>query len=159
MIYEYPAVFYNDEGKIAFHFYDIEELHSFGDNLDEAIMAAQEILADYFWEQEQADTIHTVPTSVEDVEVKALQVVKMITADTDKYAAELDTLNERAAILNAENPIRELLNRRRMKIKELADMLEMPYRTLQDNALGKSKMPRWVLKLVVDKVLNTSSNA
>ena len=67
--------------------------------------------------------------------------------------------NERAAILNAENPIRELLNRRRMKIKELSDLLGASYRTIQDNAPGKSKMPRRVLKLVVDKVLNTSSNA
>lgn len=154
MIYEYPALFYNDDGKVAFHFYDIEELHSFGDNLDEAILAAQEILADYFWEQEQADTIHTEPSDIEKVEVKPLEVVKMIEADTDKYAKELAEQNEREQILQADNPIRELLNRRGMKIKELSDLLECPYRTIQDNALGKSKMPRWALKLVVDKVLN-----
>lgn len=87
MIYEYPALFYNDSGKVAFHFYDIENLHSFGDDLDEAILAAQELLADYFWEREQNDDIETEPTDIQEVEVKALQVVKMIEADTEKYAA------------------------------------------------------------------------
>lgn len=87
MIYEYPALFYNDSGKVAFHFYDIENLHSFGDDLDEAILAAQELLADYFWELEQGKTPAKAPTDIQEVEVKALQVVKMIEADTEKYAA------------------------------------------------------------------------
>lgn len=151
MIYEYPAVFYNDDGKVAFHFYDIESLHSFGDDLDEAILAAQELLGDYFCTGGSA--MLYPPTPLEQVAVKPLQVVKMIEADTDKYAAELEAMNERAAILNADNPIRELLNRKHMKIKELADLLGAPYRTIQDNSLGKSKPPRWVLNLILDKVL------
>lgn len=89
MIYEYPALFYSDEDKIAFHFYDIENLHSFGDNLDEAILAAQEILADFFWAGEVAPP----PTPLEKVEVKPLQVVKVIRADTQAYAEELARLN------------------------------------------------------------------
>lgn len=89
MIYEYPALFYNDEGKIAFHFYDIEELHSFGDDLDEAILAAQELLADYFWEREQDNSMKIEPSDIQDVKVKALQTVKLIRADTKKYAADL----------------------------------------------------------------------
>ncbi|MBR4152590.1 MAG: type II toxin-antitoxin system HicB family antitoxin [Selenomonadaceae bacterium] len=153
MKYEYPAVFYNDCGKIAFHFPDLEGLHSFGDNFDEAILAAEELLSDYFWEQEQNDKVYPSATPLEQVEVKRLQAVKMIYADTDKYAAELATHNEREAILNADNPIRELLDRRHMKIKQLADLLQCHYRTAQDWSLGKSKPPEWCLKLIVDKVL------
>ena len=93
MIYEYPAVFYNDCGKVAFHFYDIENLHSFGDDLDEAILAAQELLADYFWEREQENSIETEPSLLQEVDVKALQTVKMIRADTEKYAAQLAAQN------------------------------------------------------------------
>lgn len=156
MKYEYPAVFYNDDGKVAFQFCDIEELHSFGDNLDEAILAAQELLGDYFWELEQAHPdlqIDDWHTPLEKVEVKPLHVVKMICADTEKYAAELEAMNERKAILNADNPIRELLNRRHMKIKDLSDLLQCPYRTAQDWSLGKSKPPAWCLNLILDKIL------
>ena len=151
MQYEYAALFYNDEDKVAFHFYDIESLHSFGDNLDEAILAAQELLSDYFYSG--GSSILYPATPLEKVEVKPLQVVKMIEADTDKYAKELAAQNEREQILKADNPIRELLNMRSMKIKELSDLLDAPYRTVQDWALGKSKPAAWVLTLILDKVL------
>ena len=152
MIYEYPAVFYNDDNKIAFHFYDIDTLHSFGDNLDEAILAAQEILADYFFAGGSSMLYPATPLS--EVEVKPLQVVKMIVADTDKYATELAAQNEREKILAADNPIRELLNRKHMKIKELSDLLGCPYRTCQEWSLGHTKPPAWVLTLILDKVLD-----
>lgn len=93
MIYEYPALFYNDCGKVAFHFYDLEGLHSFGDDLDEAILAAQELLSDYFWEGEKEQRIEPSPTPLGQVKVKPLEVVKMIVADTDKYAKELAALS------------------------------------------------------------------
>lgn len=147
MKYEYPALFYNDCGKVAFHFYDMENLHSFGSNLDEAILAAQELLAEHFY---SGNTPYP-PTPLEKVEVKPLQVVKMIAADTEKCEKE----SEREQILKADNPIRELLNRRHMKIKELSDLLQAPYRTTQDWALGKSKPPAWSLNLILDKVLNS----
>lgn len=151
MIYEYPALFYADEDKIAFHFYDIENLHSFGDNLDEAILAAQELLADYFL---YLDGTANVATPIELVMVKPLQVVKLISADVEKYRKELAAQENRDTVLNAENPIAELLRRRQMKVKELSDLLECPYRTVQDWNLGKSKPPAWVLKLIVNKILN-----
>lgn len=145
MIYEYPAVFYTDGDKIAFHFYDMEHLHSFGDNLDEAILAAQELLADFYLGDQKA----LPATPIEQVEVLPLQVVKMIQADTQTYADELN----RQSIEQAANPIRELLSRRNMKIKELSDLLGAPYRTVQDWSLGKSNPPPWVLNLILDKVL------
>ena len=122
-------MFYADENKVAFHFYDLENLHSFGDSLDEAILAAQELLADFFLHLEG-----TCPaaTPLEMVPVKALQVVKLISADTAIYKKELAAQAERDAILNAENPIAELLRRRNLKTKELSDLLECPYRTAQD---------------------------
>ena len=157
MIYEYPALFSNDGGKVAFHFYDIEGLHSFGDDLDEAVLAAEEILADYLleWERERPNYLKPEPSPAVAVlaNAKRLEVFKMIRVDTDKYAAELAAMDERAAILNADNPIRELLDRKHMKIKQLADLLEAPYRTVQDWSLGKSKPPQWTLNLILDKAL------
>lgn len=87
MIYNYPALFTNDGGKVAFRFYDIEELHSFGDDLDEAILAAKELLAGhmYAWENDpDGNEFFTVSeaTPLERVHVKDLEVIKMIEADT-----------------------------------------------------------------------------
>ena len=130
-----------------------------GDDIGECMEMAQDALGVMF--EGVAEKDYPAPAQAVDIDLSeypAGSFVSYVCFDKEAYDERVKQ-NERAAILNAENPIRELLNRRRMKIKELADMLEMPYRTLQDNALGKSKMPRWVLKLVVDKVLNTSSNA
>ncbi|MBQ4494582.1 MAG: hypothetical protein II968_02335 [Selenomonadaceae bacterium] len=93
------------------------------------------------------------PTKLEDVKLLPNQMVRMIHADTEKYATELAALNERESILNADNPIRELLNRRQMKIKELSDFLNAPYRTVQDWSLNKSRPPEWALNLILDKIL------
>lgn len=56
MQYDYPAVFYSDGKAVAFHFVDMENVHK-------EIPAA---------------------TPLEKVDVKALQLVKMIHADTDR---------------------------------------------------------------------------
>ena len=153
MKYEYPALFYDDDNQVAFHFYDCEEWFLCGENIFSAIEMAQDVLNEALLTLERAGKEIPKATPLSEVEVKPLQVVKMIEADTDKYAKELAAQNEREQILNAANPIRELLNLRGMKIKELADALGAPYRTCQDWALGKSKPPAWSLNLILDKLI------
>ena len=94
------------------------------------------------------------PTPLDKVEVKPLQLVKMIHADTEKYARELSEMNDRKAIESADNPIKELRERQGLSIKALSDLLNAPYGTVQDWNAGKSKPPEWVLALVLDRVLN-----
>ena len=154
MQYDFPALFYSDESAVAFHFYDREDWFSFGDNVDEAIAAAEEILSDSLLALEREGKEIPMPTPLDKVEVKPLQLVKMIHADTDKYARELDAMNNREAIEQADNPIKELRTRQGLSIKELSDMLHAPYRTVQDWNSGKSKPPEWVLPLILDRVLN-----
>lgn len=153
MKYEYPAIFYDDDSQVAFHFYDRADWFLCGENISEAILMAQDVLNEVLLGLEREGKEIPPATPLSEVEVKPLQVVKMIAADTDKYAAESAAQSEREQILAAENPIRTLLDLKHMKIKELADLLGASYRTIQDNANGRSKMPQWVLKLVVDKVL------
>ena len=93
-------------------------------------------------------------TPLDKVEVKPLQLVKMIHADTEKYAREQAEANNRTAIEKAENPIKELRSRQGLSIKELSDILGAPYRTVQDWNAGKSKPPEWVMSLILDRVLN-----
>ena len=154
MQYDFPAVFYSDENSIAFHFYDREDWFSFGDNVDEAISAAEEILNDGLLELERENKEIPTATPLDKVEVKPLQLVKMIHADTEKYARELAEANNRKAIQKAENPIKELRERQGLSIKELSDLLNAPYRTVQDWNAGKSKPPEWVMSLILDRVLN-----
>ena len=154
MQYDFPAVFYSDENAIAFHFYDREDWFSFGDNVDEAISAAEEILNDGLLELERENKEIPTSTPLDKVEVKPLQLVKMIHADTEKYARELTEANNRKAIQKAENPIKELRERQGLSIKELSDLLNAPYRTVQDWNAGKSKPPEWVMALILDRVLN-----
>ena len=153
MKYEYPAVFYDDDNQVAFHFYDREDWFLCGENIFAAIEMAEDVLNGALVRLEREGGQIPPSTRLENVKLLPNQTVRMIYADTDKYAAELAAMNERDAILNADNPIRELLDRRHMKIKQLADLLQASYRTVQDWSLGKSKPPAWCLKLIVDKVL------
>ena len=52
------------------------------------------------------------------------------------------------------NPINEALKAAGLSIKEAADLLDAPYRTVQEWALGNSKPPAWALKLIVDKIIS-----
>ena len=48
------------------------------------------------------------------------------------------------------------LNNARIKaglsVKALADFLQAPYSTMKDSCSGKHKMPRWVERLVIEKL-------
>ena len=78
MQYDFPAMFYSDEKAVAFHFYDREDWFSFGDNVDEAITAAEEILNDSLLELEREGKEIPAPTPLDKVVVKQLHLVKMI---------------------------------------------------------------------------------
>lgn len=69
------------------------------------------------------------------------------------YVCFDSSLSIRAAVLSADNPIKELLNRKSLRIKDLSDILGAPYRTVQDWASGTNKPPAWALRLIIDKVL------
>ena len=42
-----------------------------------------------------------------------------------------------------------------LQIKQVADMLEAPYRTIQDWDLGNRKPPSWIEKIIIDKIKAT----
>lgn len=153
MKYNYPAVFYSDGKAVAFHFVDREDWFLCGDNIDDAIDMAVDVLNGALLRLEREGKEIPAATPIDKVDVKPLQLVKMIHADTEKYAQELAQMNDREAIMRAENPINELLTRLGWTIKRLSDELNAPYRTVQDWKLGNSKPPSWVLPLILDKVL------
>ena len=153
MQYDFPAVFYNDDNSVAFRFYDADWF-SCGNDIADAIEMAEDVLGGRLMRLERDGGKIPVPTKLEDVILLPNQVVRMIHVDTEKYARELAEVNNREAIEKADNPIKELRERQGLSIKELSDILKVPYRTVQDWNSGKSKPPEWVLPLILDRVLN-----
>lgn len=48
--------------------------------------------------------------------------------------------------------IREVRQKKGLQIKEIADMLGAPYRTIQDWDSGARKPPEWIEKIVIEKI-------
>ena len=92
------------------------------------------------------------PTPLDKVKLTPSQVVRMIHADTEKYAKELEEQLQKEKIALSENPIKAIREWRGWNIKELADYLNAPYRTIQDWNSGKVKPPKWIQDIIVEKV-------
>ena len=56
------------------------------------------------------------------------------------------------AVSNESNELNDARIKAGLSIKALAEFLNAPYSTIQDSCSGKHKMPRWVEKLVVEKL-------
>lgn len=52
----------------------------------------------------------------------------------------------------SENKVREARERAGLTIKQLADLLGAPYRTVQDWNAGKSKPVEWAERLIIEKL-------
>lgn len=48
--------------------------------------------------------------------------------------------------------IREVRQKKGLQIKEIADMLGAPYRTIQDWDSGARKPPEWIEKIIIEKI-------
>lgn len=153
MQYDFPAVFQSDGNAVAVHFYDADWF-SCGDNIADAVEMAEDLLGGRLMRLERDGGKIPTPTKLENVVLLPNQVVRMIHVDTEEYARELAAMNDKEAIMKAENPIKELRERQGLSIKELSDLLNAPYRTVQDWNSGKSKPPAWVLSLILDHILN-----
>ena len=151
MQYDFPAVFYPDDNAIAFHFYDAENWFSFGDNMEEAIEAAEDVLNLSLWDLEEDGKIEKipVPTSLDKVILKPNETVRMIHADTEIYARKVAEQLKREELEAAENPIKALRESMGLNIKEFADFLGAPYRTIQDWNAGKTQPPKWIVNLII----------
>lgn len=152
MKYAFPAVFYPDDNAVAFHFYDAENWHSFGDDMAEAIEAAEDILGGYLTDYEQEGKEIPKASKLDEVVLKPNETVRMIHIDTEVYARELDEQLKREEIEAAANPIKAVRESKGWTIKEFADFLNAPYRTIQDWNAGKTQPPKWIAALIIDKV-------
>ena len=125
-----------------------------GNDIAECMEMAQDALGVML--EGVAEKDYPEPRKITDIDLSTYpegSFVSFVCFDKELYDQTLK-LNERKAIEQANNPIRELLNRRHMKIKDLSDLLQCPYRTAQEWSSGNAKPPAWALKLILDKVLD-----
>ena len=152
MQYDFPAIFYPDDGAVAFHFYDNDDWFSCGDDIADAIEMAEDVLGGSLMRAEREGKEIPKPTPLDKVKLSPSQVVRMIHADTEKYAKELEEQLQRERVALSENPIKAIRELRGWNIKELAEYLNAPYRTIQDWNSGKVKPPKWIQDIIVEKI-------
>ncbi|MBO6245751.1 MAG: helix-turn-helix transcriptional regulator [Anaerovibrio sp.] len=82
-------------------------------------------------------------TPIKEIKAPEGGFVSMILADTVAYQDVIEREN---------NPIKYARKKAKMNIKQLADLLGAPYRTVQEWNAGRRMPPKWVEKLVIEKI-------
>ena len=142
---DFPAIFTpSSEGGYVVQFYDEQGCITEGDTLEEAITNAEDALNTImlYLEDEKQDI--PTPTPIEDIKVKDGEVIKVIHADTKAYAKKMAKIEA--------NPIKAAREARGWNLKQLADFLHAPYRTMQDWNSGHHFPPRWIQDIIVEKI-------
>ena len=94
MKYVYPAILTSEEGKILVSVPDLPGLHTFGDNMAEALFMAQDAIEMWLWDAEING--EEIPLASNQKKIARLckspeQIVSMVAADTDEYRRQNDT--------------------------------------------------------------------
>ncbi|WP_294159784.1 type II toxin-antitoxin system HicB family antitoxin [uncultured Selenomonas sp.] len=146
--YVYPAIFSWSEDDHVYYvtFPDAANWFTDGSTVEEAMENATDVLnlmLLHLEEEHREDEI-PVPSRINDLhKASADDIVTLVAADTEAYAEQL---------ARSENPIRHAREKAGLNIKQLANLLGAPYRTVQDWNSGKQFPPKWVERLVVEKI-------
>lgn len=85
--YVYPAVFSpEEEGQYSVFFPDLDGCYTCGDNLQDAIMMAEDVLAFYLYDEEKKGNTVPEPTPIKQVELNENEFVNYVACDTREYA-------------------------------------------------------------------------
>lgn len=85
--YVYPAVFSPEEkGQYSVFFPDLDGCYTCGDNLQDAIMMAADVLAFYLYDEEKNGNTIPEPTPIKQVELNENEFVNYVACDTREYA-------------------------------------------------------------------------
>ena len=152
MQYDFPAVFYQDGDGFAVRFPDEKSILTCAKTLREAVEMAQDALNFTLLDMEEEKEPIPNPSKIEDLKLEDGQMVRMIHADTEKYARELEFMRTKEVALKSENPIKYAREQAGLNLKELAELLGAPYATVQDWNAGRRTPPVWLQKLIVKEI-------
>lgn len=144
MKYAYVALFDAEERGFNVTFVDSENWYTCGESIADAVKMATDVLNSCLTDLEDSGGEIPTPTPIDQVEPDDDKLIRLIHADTDAYRQLLKEIDG--------NPIKYAREQVGMSIKEMADYLEVPYRTAQEWNSGRVRPPRWCEKLIVDKI-------
>ncbi len=140
---DFPIIFTPDvSGGYTVQGYDVPNCITEGETLEEAEYMAEDALNALLYLEEE-DKIPT-PTPVDQIPLEKGQIIRMIRLDTEAYAKEMEKYNA--------NPIKYAREKKGWNLKQLADFLHAPYRTMQDWNSGEHFPPRWIQEIIVEKI-------
>ena len=93
MKYTYPAILTEEDGKILVSVPDLAGLHTFGDDLAEALYMAQDAIEMWLWDAENNSENIPIPSSLTSLSttLKHNQFINFVLADTEEYRKQNDT--------------------------------------------------------------------
>lgn len=140
--YVFPAVFTPaEEGGYLVTFPDIDNVFTDGDTKEEAIENASDALNLMLYHTKLEDI--PAPTDINELKAPKGGFLSFVLADLDKYQETIDKEN---------NPIRYSMKKSKLSIKQVSELLDAPYRTVQNWWRGEKKPAKWVEKLVIEKI-------
>ena len=145
MKYYYPAIFEPaDEGGYCLVVPDVAGCVTQGDDFDECFYMAHDALGTLLEGVAEADYPKASAVNAIDLsEYGEGSFVSLVCFDKDRWDRETSGIE--GARLDAG-----------LSIKALADLLDAPYRTVQDWCRGKRTPPRWLQKLVIAEINRNS---
>ena len=84
--YVYPAVFTEeDNGMYSVEFKDLESCYTCGDDIDDAILNAQDVLSMVLYRYEKNGITIPKPSNIANIEINNKSFVSYVVGDTDTY--------------------------------------------------------------------------
>ena len=142
----YLAVFTEadpDERGFTVTFPDVPGAVTEGDRMKECVENAEDVLGTMLCLN--AVDNFPEPSTIEQIHLENNQLVKPVTVDIERFKRMLADIDN--------NPIRYAREQTGMNIKELAEYLGAPYRTVQDWNAGNSRPPRWMERILFDHIM------
>lgn len=84
--YVYPAVFSPEEGGYSVFFPDLQGCYTCGDDLQDAIMMAEDVLAFYLYDEEANGHVIPEASKADQIKCEEGEFVNYIACDTIEYA-------------------------------------------------------------------------
>ena len=142
----YPAIFYQGEnGKFIGIVPDLQGCLTQGDDLTDAMYWIKDAMGT--WLDDPMEKDYPPPSKVSDIDTSEYPnaIVNIIEFDFDEWKESL-------------NLIHKSREKAGMSVKELAELIGAPYRTLKNWDDGTTKPPKWLQKLIVEKIENSLVN-
>ena len=143
MKHYYPVIFFPDEKSFGVIVPDLDGCFSQGKDLRQAMYWVQDAIGTYLYDVDEKD--FPPPSKIEDIDTSEYPnaIVNVIEFDFDEWKSSLS------------NPIRHARQNAGIPLKQLAKLMGAPYRTIKNYDKGKTKPPKWLQNLIVEKIENS----